>query len=85
MTSRQRLRRALFDLNHPRQERAVEWVNESSPFRRAATRPVRASRKHINRQPYRPARKRKQPNVAAELFTVVFVVVSAAVVIAVSA
>ena len=81
MTSRQRLRRALIDLNHPRHERAVVWVNESTPFRRAATRPVRASRKRINRQSYRPARKRKQSNVAAELLTMVGVVIITATVL----
>ena len=82
MTSRQKLRRALMDLNQPRHERAVEWVHEPSSFKTRVRRPVRVPYKHVKRRSYRPDRKPKQPGALAELLCAVAAVVTAAVIIA---
>lgn len=78
MTSRLRLRRALIELNHPKHQRTVEWVHESSRFKNRVTRTVRTSQRHIKRRKYNAARKPKQPYVWVKLLTAAGVVCTAA-------
>lgn len=81
MTSRQKLRRALIDLNHPRHDRAVEWVHEPSSFTNRVRRPVRTRYGHEKRRAYRASPKRKQSSVIVELLAALAAAVSAAILI----